>query len=168
MAGQVEQREVCIKKATFSTGGHSTPTPRRRHMNKDQQLNHQERPVRMYVYIKHGQPAPILQVVICQLQPNRSRIVGGNPEGSKRRLTTTSRHLASGQGSSVLAANISPPRTADHRLSANRHLLTICYAFRCPLPQRTGLCCHLPGFHAAQPHCALTAELTQRSAPERG
>jgi len=44
-----------------------------------------------------------------------------------------------------------PPRTQR----------TICYASRCPLPQPTGQCCHLPGFHTAQPHCALSTELSR-------
>jgi hypothetical protein len=42
MAVQVKQQEVSIKKATFSTGDHSTPTPGRRYISKDQQLHHQE------------------------------------------------------------------------------------------------------------------------------
>jgi hypothetical protein len=42
MAGQVKQQDVSIKKATFSTGIHSTPTPGRWRISKDQQLHHQE------------------------------------------------------------------------------------------------------------------------------
>jgi hypothetical protein len=42
MAGQVKQQEVSTKKATFSTGDQSTPTPGRRHISKDQQVHHQE------------------------------------------------------------------------------------------------------------------------------
>jgi len=41
MAGQVKQQEVSIKKATFSTGDQSTPTPGRRNTSMDQQLHHQ-------------------------------------------------------------------------------------------------------------------------------
>jgi len=42
MAGQVKQQDVSIKKATVSTGIHSTPTPGRRSISKDKQLHHQE------------------------------------------------------------------------------------------------------------------------------
>jgi hypothetical protein len=42
MAGQVKQQEISIKKVTVATGIHSTPTPGRRRISKDQQLHHQE------------------------------------------------------------------------------------------------------------------------------
>ena len=33
------------------------------------------------------------------------------------------------------------------------------------LPQPTGQCCHLPGFHAAQPHCAISNKLSRSAEP---
>jgi len=36
MAGQVKQQEVSIKKATVATRIHSTPTPRRHSIKRDQ------------------------------------------------------------------------------------------------------------------------------------
>ena len=111
-------------------------------------------------------------------QPKRSKIVGDNPERSKASFDPTSRHLASGQGPAVLPANTPPPRPTDryHRLSSIPRLPIFTQRASLLLrsslitatatdghsildnlwPQPTGPCCHLPGFHTAQPHCALT------------
>ena len=109
-------------------------------------------------YIKNGQTGLILQGVICLRRPKGVGLSVTIQKG------VTSRHLTSGRGPTVLPAYISSPTG----LVTATHPGNCCYASRCPLPQPTGQCCHLPGFHTAQPHCALTtkpsrsAELTDR------
>ena len=117
--------------------GTAAPSSRR-----TSQLPHQEglgSSVHLSRYIKNGKPALILQGVICRWQPKRSRIVRDNPQGSKRRLTLTLRHLASGQGPAVLPTNITPPRTGDrhaiYELFAT-HLAAQCHTW----PDRAATC----------------------------
>jgi len=79
MAGQVEQREACVKNVTFPAWDHSMPISRRRYINKDKstptprwtrQLGTSRRVIQSQ-HIKNGQPAPIRQGVICWQRPKR-------------------------------------------------------------------------------------------------
>ena len=138
MAGQVEPREVCIKMAMFPAWEHTTPAPRIRYIKKDKptatsrstsQLQHQEglgssptpRRANLPQYSKNGQPALILQGVICRWQPKGVRLSVTIYKGV---MSSDTQHHTTSQAA-VLPANICPPRGLATAMRPMSDLLSI-------------------------------------------